>query len=427
MMEIWNQNGLFTAHDFKEMQDRCDQIVLPPGYESLSGVVISQFSFCTGAQWKCWTMVASVYALKDILPSADYSIWMTFVNACRSVVKPLLTLEDAKNGQDLFVKFGEEVATQYTSKNVTPNMHFHTHTFEFIDMFSSIYNFWLYSYERYNKILKNINTNNKGLYELTIANKFTKRKNANEFIRQLEDKTKGPVYLRPEHASFLTTISGYSKETKFTKQEPSEKEMKNFYRLSTFDYLEPVTGSEPVPLYEAPKGKDTTMNLVHFQLLKEYYETFAYPDKASNITILPQITRKEYISIAGQRYNSVRCSSAGGPYISAFFQERLIDSVASYPGKVEYFFENDLIIDGKCVTHRFCFVRWFKSMGNVGQKYEEAGLEFWRDESEALDKFAILPIQRIYNHVGAVHFISTHRTATNKKVLIIPLEKKMYV
>lgn len=193
-MGIWTQEGLFTAQPFKDMQERCDQIVLSPGHESLSGVVISQFAFCTGAQWKCWTMVASVYALKGILPAADYAIWLTFVNACRSVVKPLVTLEEAKTSQELFVKFGEQVAIQYKSKNVTPNMHFHSHTFELVDMYSSIYNYWLSSYERFNKILKNMKTNNKGHYELTIANKFMKRKNANEFIRQLEDGTKGAVF-----------------------------------------------------------------------------------------------------------------------------------------------------------------------------------------------------------------------------------------
>jgi hypothetical protein len=73
-------------------------------------------------------------------------------------------------------------------------MHFHSHTFELVDMYSSIYNYWLSSYERFNKILKNMKTNNKGHYELTIANKFMKRKNANEFIRQLEDGTKGAVF-----------------------------------------------------------------------------------------------------------------------------------------------------------------------------------------------------------------------------------------
>jgi hypothetical protein len=203
--------------------------------------------------------------------------------------------------------------------------------------------------------------------------------------------------------------------------------MKEFYSLSAFNCPHPVAGCEPVPLYEAPKGQNTKLDLPHFQLLKEYYNTYAYPNKTDDLTILPQINLKDYISIAGQRYNSVRSSSSGGPYISAFFRQRLVDLPASYPGKVEYFFENDLIIDGECIKQMFCFVRWYVSMGNVGQKYEDGGLEFWKDESEALDKFAILPIQRIYNHVGAVHFVATNQRTVNKKVLIIPLEKKMYV
>jgi hypothetical protein len=61
------------------------------------------------------------------------------------------------------------------------------------------------------------------------------------------------------------------------------------------------------------------------------------------------------------------------------------------------------------------------------QRFKEGGLEFWREEHEPLDKYAILSIQRIYNHISVVHFESLNYSTIRRKLLVIPLEKKMYL
>jgi hypothetical protein len=398
---------------------------MPPGYESLSGVVVSQFSFCTGAQWKTWTMVASPYVLADVLPKEDYVIWMKFVNACRAVVKPTVSLEEAQEGQNLFVQFGESVACHYSSRNVTPNMHFHSHTLDMVILFASIYNIWIFNFERLNYLMKKVKTNNKGCFEITIAKTFNKRKNANNFILELADGRNDITYLTADHANFLLTISGYSKESISKTVYPTQPEFNAFYQLSACNNGIRVTGSEPIPLYSTPKGETGTFNKEHFKLLTLYYQQYAYENKT--IRISSKCTIFTHIFMAGQRFNSAQTTSKGGPFISAFFGESVGDDDASFPGKVEYFFENKANVDGVVKVHKFAFVSWYKNHGSSGQRFKEGGLEFWREEHEPLDKYAILPLQRIYNHISVVHFESSNSSTIRKKLLVIPLEKKMYL
>jgi hypothetical protein len=61
--------------------------------------------------------------------------------------------------------------------------------------------------------------------------------------------------------------------------------------------------------------------------------------------------------MAGQRFSSVQTTSEGGPYISAFFGESVGEFTGSFPGKVEYFFENEVKVGGLLKVYKFAFVR----------------------------------------------------------------------
>ncbi len=76
------------------------------------------------------------------------------------------------------------------------------------------------------------------------------------------------------------------------------------------------------------------------------------------------------------------------------------------------------------MVHTFAFVRWFKNIGNTGQTFSDAGLEFWNEDFEDLDELAILPVQRIYDHVAIVKYKSFSSRARTNKTLVFPLEKK---
>ncbi|OAD78444.1 hypothetical protein PHYBLDRAFT_157553 [Phycomyces blakesleeanus NRRL 1555(-)] len=54
-------------------------------------------------------------------------------------------------------------------------MHLHLHLGKCVHDFGPIYAFWLFSFERYNGLLKNIKTNQKGGFESTMMKRFLER------------------------------------------------------------------------------------------------------------------------------------------------------------------------------------------------------------------------------------------------------------
>ena len=70
-------------------------------------------------------------------------------------------------------KFCQGVQDIYGKKHCTANMHLHMHLLECIQDFGPVYNFWCFSFERYNGILGSYHTNNKNV-GLIIMRKFCK-------------------------------------------------------------------------------------------------------------------------------------------------------------------------------------------------------------------------------------------------------------
>ena len=51
-----------------------------------------QFTY-TAEEWKNWTLIVSLYAMKDVIPEQDFRCWQTFVLACRTICKPFVLSE----------------------------------------------------------------------------------------------------------------------------------------------------------------------------------------------------------------------------------------------------------------------------------------------------------------------------------------------
>ena len=59
----------------------------------------------------------------------------------------------------------------YGKNFITPNMHLHCHLKESLYNYGPVYNFWLYSYERYNGILEHFPSSNR-LFEIQMMQRF---------------------------------------------------------------------------------------------------------------------------------------------------------------------------------------------------------------------------------------------------------------
>ena len=76
----------------------------------------------TADQWKNWTLVYSIYALKDILEAEHRKCWQAFVLACGYLCKPVLSQDGVVVADSMLLKFCRNVeaaATNYQSFDET--------------------------------------------------------------------------------------------------------------------------------------------------------------------------------------------------------------------------------------------------------------------------------------------------------------------
>ncbi|KAI8875068.1 hypothetical protein K501DRAFT_280722 [Backusella circina FSU 941] len=332
---------------------------------------------------------------------------------------------------EMFMRKGFEDQL-YGSDGASPNFHFLLHTYDNIFDMGPIYAYWLFPFERYNKLVKNINVNGKDSFEVTMLKTFLKRKNAGPFVDMMTDVDINEVYLTEQHAEFLKSIAGYTRELGTRAHRVSQKTMVDFYELSSKEYKYEVTGAEFIPLYERMEGKKVFINSDHYQLLFDYYKEVAYKDSFSelNFSTCPTIRIRNKLEIGGDLYTSMRSATPSGSFISAYFVQSNHANRALFHGVIEYFFEHYPTIDGVETRHVFAFTRWFKNLGNNHQPYIDSGLEFWDEDFEELDPLAILPVQKIYSYDGAVKYVTDmerNRQRSRPKMLIFPTLKKLHL
>lgn len=435
------------------MQTSAESILLPPGVEPIADKIGSGFSYFKGIQYQTWLLVVSPFVLKAVLPKADYENWLLFVSACRLILNTSIAVEDVDEAHDLFVKFGKGCVRLYGVPMPTYNMHMHTHLKKYIKAFSNPYGFWLYNFERMNRLLKNINTNNKGHFELTMINSFYERKDGALLFNTFDDPRNGNLTMTTEQVEFLSRVSGYTKRQtnrsviQHNQRSYSFQELDTFYQLSSYEWIHNdnvVTGSEPIPLLQTKAGKMKKMDEIHFALLLAFYKNYAYKnffDDSNNVfEMTDDVIVIDQMTIAGQLFRSACSTVPNGSHICAFFKDSTTQAVSSYPGQIQFFFIHYLTRNGVREKHTFCLVHWFKNLGSHGQSFEKASLEFWLEEEESYSEFSILPAHRIYSHVAIAKFRpvlkrkkskrtrpETPITLKKPKVLVIPLEKKLYM
>lgn len=170
---IWQnvESPMFSEEDFRKMQDSIDSIITRQNIGRIPGKIAHSFGGFTADQWQNWTIVYSMYALKDFLPREHLNCWRLFVKACKLLGKKVVTVDDIEMGDKYLIQFVKNVEQLYGPLAITPNMHPHGHLKECMLAFGPLHGFWCFSFERYNGILGRYNTNNRSI-EIQIMRKF---------------------------------------------------------------------------------------------------------------------------------------------------------------------------------------------------------------------------------------------------------------
>ena len=144
---------------FAGFQRRVGELHVPSGLGRLPIFSEASLSSWTADRWKNWTSVYSTLALMGVLPSAHFNCLLLFVEACQILTLRSIRSDQLDRAHQCLLAFCKKFEQLFGSECCTPNMHLHLHLKEVFLDFGQAYDFWLYSFERYNGILGDYSIN----------------------------------------------------------------------------------------------------------------------------------------------------------------------------------------------------------------------------------------------------------------------------
>ncbi|KAG2192672.1 hypothetical protein INT47_009242 [Mucor saturninus] len=428
MVETWTTSGLITDRKLASMQVMAESMVVPTDYTILKTKISRGFPYMKADEWKSWVLVYSPVLLRDVLPLDKFKNWIDFVDACRLLATPTITFDDLDDAHAHLERFCQKCEELYPAPTLTCNMHLHIHLRETIRDFGPVYGYWLFGFERYNGLLKKIDTNRRDGFESTFMKTFVEDMYKGDYVQKMLSC--------PNQASFRPLLSKLtsSSTTATSSSAPLSHTpfiLQLFVRASLKPEF-PIKGNEPLPLSAFPLlvRKPSVMDDTDYLQLLEYYRlSYGIPSlqhyhqaTSSGIFVDNHITKIKSINLLGQTYKGKNGSVDRGSFIQALFLGRVGDPPRAYTGQIQYLFLHKLSCSsiGNNSTHVFAFVRWLINMPSRTREYE--GVEVCSPSFSPDDYHCILPVHRILLEVATAELVS----GVNVKMLVIPLPKKMY-
>ncbi|OAD73941.1 hypothetical protein PHYBLDRAFT_168363 [Phycomyces blakesleeanus NRRL 1555(-)] len=288
---------------------------------------------------------------------------------------PNICKSDIASAHKYLENFCKECETLYSLDLISPNMHLHLHLQATIHNFGTVYGYWLFSFEQYNSILKNIKINRKTGFELMYTSQFIENISFKKITKH-QQKT----------ASTITPYSQFS----FS--------LANFF-TATLDISISIKGNEPLPPTAFPLAKKplSLMPMPECNCLVDYYQV-AYNNGmiSSCKNGMPSLSfvneRTEIlksINILGQVYKGYNVNGRGF-YIQALFEENHTNAYYSYVEEIHYIFVYSFTPTNSPTApsnhnheHIFAFVRWFKTISDM--RRQPKGIEIYYANFYKLD------------------------------------------
>ena len=157
--------------DSEIVRERMKTIVTPGKVGRLPMKIEANYSGFTADQWRNWCIIYSPIVLKDAIPPRVYTIWIFFVQACKSLCRRAIRRTAIIEADEKLRQFCEGVEDFFGKDACTPNMHLHLHLKECALDYGPLYSYWCFPFERYNGTLSGYSTNKKDI-EKQIVKKF---------------------------------------------------------------------------------------------------------------------------------------------------------------------------------------------------------------------------------------------------------------
>ena len=104
-MKIWKENNILVPHHFNEIQERVNKAIVPSDLGKLFTKIESAFDGFTADEWKNFTSIFSIYALKGILPSSHLECYRYFVIAWQYICNRTINTNNFHITDSYLMKF----------------------------------------------------------------------------------------------------------------------------------------------------------------------------------------------------------------------------------------------------------------------------------------------------------------------------------
>ena len=123
----WLESGLISQKSLEEVQSIVAKFKIPCSTGRIPHKIASAFASLTADEWKNWTLLFSLIALKNILPADHLQCWQEFVSACSIFCSSILTVDEIDTADNLMRSFFSKAELLYGPDFLTINTHLHLH------------------------------------------------------------------------------------------------------------------------------------------------------------------------------------------------------------------------------------------------------------------------------------------------------------
>ena len=319
MKNVWlkERNEFISDEDFERIQELVDSMTVPQDIGRIPGKISCSFSGFTADQWKNWTTVYSLFALKGVLPDNHLECWRHFVLACKLLGKKVLTYSDIELGDRHL-------------------MHLHGHLKECLLDYGPFHSFWCFSFERFNGILDSFHTNNRAI-EIQLMRKYLMQAKVKDF--------KYPELYQESFTEFFENGQG-SGSVKVT-QEPLEQYLSlQEHKEASIKDLSGCDWTANSCISPVSPAKDESLDSDDLNALKIVYQELLGLDARTSIEMPFTISEFKAIKVVSVLYGSQQSQTTRNSYILANWagtEGSLATSRGSddqRPGKVITFFRH---------------------------------------------------------------------------------------
>ena len=361
--KLWVSEGHLNAKDLKTIESRIESMEVPVEISRLPKQISSNYGSYTAEQWKNWTLIYSLHALKGVLDDQQLQCWQTFVLACKYLCKPVLSKTDILKADNCLLKFCTRFQELYGNEACTPNMHLHCHLKEVIIDYGPMHSFWCFSFERYNGILGSIKTNNRSI-ELQLMRKVTT-------LRCLDNISLNQDF-HPYFGDIMSSLtnSKMSEDGNILREADKWSDLMEFYQMNTGFPLNTLNWGNMCALSLPSYYKETYLDHDDISILQDVYKIM-FPDRLILMDNLSTSIQKfGTIGIFNQQFRSTMAyrSKRSTGILAAWARSDggiSEDVMQQVFGLVDFYFSHSVKSDQGFTKHVFACVTWFNTTNDT--------------------------------------------------------------